>query len=68
MIKNFFILGLSVALVVTLHKLDKVEKAYLEEKQANSWVEERVITLEEVPEVEVEEETIIMCGDPTGAC
>ena len=72
MIKNTFIIGLSIALVVTCYKLDKVEKAYLEqqEQQVNSWIdEERVITLDEVPDLEFEEEEgLMLSGDPTLTC
>mgnify|MGYP003297531822 CR=1 FL=1 len=69
MIKNFIIVGLTIALLVTCYKYKSLESAFLEYKEANNRTEqERIITLEEVPAVEFEGEEIKMSGDFTLTC
>lgn len=69
MIKNFIIVGLTVALLVTCHKYKSLESAFLEYKEAHQEAnKERIITLEEVPPIEFEGEEIKMSGDFTLTC
>ena len=67
--KNFFILSLTVALLVTCYKYKKLENDFIEYKEIQEEAnQERIITLEEVPSLEFEEfepgeDTIYMSGE-----